>query len=324
MDLQYSAPEKDVGKIPESARRTPGGALAGVSGIAVGGALWRGIGRRAASLANALFFTVLLVAILLGWLERGEGHLTAEEGLGYLLGIVGSVMMLLLLVYPLRKRIRGLRAIGSVRHWFRIHMLFGITGPALILFHANFSLGSTNSTIASLSMATVVLSGLIGRYLYARVHHGLYGQKAAVRELLAEAVALRPEIETLLTSSPGMHDELAGFEQTATAPPGGLMSSLGRSAALSRSTRRAQRRLLRKARQTLRDSGAASGSGWRQRRLLLADIRYALEDYFAAIRKAAMLAVFERLFALWHVLHLPLFFMLVLTAIAHVVAVHLY
>ena len=64
-------------------------------------------------------------------------------------------------------------------------MVFGVLGPTLILFHSNFSFGSTNSTVASLAMASVVLSGLIGRYLYARVHNGLYGQKAAVRELLA-------------------------------------------------------------------------------------------------------------------------------------------
>ena len=42
------------------------------------------------------------------------------------------------------------------------------------------------------------------------------------------------------------------------------------------------------------------------------------------VRRAATLGVYERLFSLWHVLHVPLFVILVLTAIIHVVAVHLY
>jgi hypothetical protein len=34
--------------------------------------------------------------------------------------------------------------------------------------------------------------------------------------------------------------------------------------------------------------------------------------------------MYERLFALWHVLHVPLVYMLVAAAIAHIVAVHMY
>jgi hypothetical protein len=40
--------------------------------------------------------------------------------------------------------------------------------------------------------------------------------------------------------------------------------------------------------------------------------------------RVAELDSYERLFALWHVLHLPLFFMLLVAGIAHVIAVHLY
>ena len=38
----------------------------------------------------------------------------------------------------------------------------------------------------------------------------------------------------------------------------------------------------------------------------------------------AFLNSYERLFGLWHVFHLPFFYMLVVTAIVHVVAVHMY
>jgi hypothetical protein len=55
-----------------------------------------------------------------------------------------------------------------------------------------------------------------------------------------------------------------------------------------------------------------------------AAVRRLLRLYFGAVNKAATLAFYERLLSLWHVLHVPLFILLVLTAIVHVIAVHLY
>ena len=46
--------------------------------------------------------------------------------------------------------------------------------------------------------------------------------------------------------------------------------------------------------------------------------------HLAAVKKAAAFALYERLFGLWHVLHLPLFVILVLAAGIHVVAAHLF
>jgi hypothetical protein len=43
-----------------------------------------------------------------------------------------------------------------------------------------------------------------------------------------------------------------------------------------------------------------------------------------AVRRVTELTTYERLFSLWHLLHLPLFFMLLVAGIVHVVAVHVY
>lgn len=68
--------------------------------------------------------TILVAARLFrGWLQRDKGHLTAKTGLGYYLGIVGSVLMLALLLYPLRKRFRAIRFAGSVRACVRIEFV---------------------------------------------------------------------------------------------------------------------------------------------------------------------------------------------------------
>jgi len=89
---------------------------------------------------------------LIGWRDSEEGHLTPESGLSYWLGIGGASAMLLLLLYPLRKRMKALRGFGRLSAWFRIHMLLGVVGPALILFRCNFKLGSLNSNVALFSM----------------------------------------------------------------------------------------------------------------------------------------------------------------------------
>jgi len=50
-----------------------------------------------------------------------------------------------------------------------------------------------------------------------------------------------------------------------------------------------------------------NGWSWWTRRRRLRELRGLLRQYFAAVDKAAAFAFYERLFALWHVLHMPLF-----------------
>ena len=52
--------------------------------------------------------------------------------------------------------------------------------------------------------------------------------------------------------------------------------------------------------------------------------RPALRDGMDAVAKASGLTFYDRLFAMWHLLHMPLYFLLILTGIIHVIAVHLY
>jgi hypothetical protein len=121
--------------------------------------------------------TVITAVLIYGWLHRNDHWINPETGIGYALGIVGGSLMLLLLVYPFRKRIRYLRAIGSVGFWFRFHMLLGLLGPLAILYHARYSWGALNSAVAMGAMLIVAGSGLIGRFLYSRVHRGYSGRK---------------------------------------------------------------------------------------------------------------------------------------------------
>jgi len=125
------------------------------------------------------------------WTTQTERYISPNRGAGYALGIIGGSLMLILLVYSLRKRWTWLKFLGSTPGWFRFHMVLGIAGPVCILYHSNFATGATNSNVALFSMLTVAGSGLIGRYIYARIHHGLYGRKLELGELRAGAEGLR-------------------------------------------------------------------------------------------------------------------------------------
>ena len=252
----------------------------------------------------------VVAAIAWGWSHRAEVPVDPEHGLGYALGIIGGTMMLVLLGYPLRKRARpATRAPGSVGFWFRFHMLLGLLGPLAILYHARFSWGALNSAVALGAMLIVATSGLVGRFFYARVHRGYSGRKLELRALKAEMDEMLAQLEVRGIPRAAILEEVQPFEDRAVAAGGAFWTSAAAVVGLGIETRIARRRL----------SGALTGA---DRRSLAA--RGLLGDYFQAVRRAAEFAFYDRLLRLWHLLHLPLFILLVAAAILHIVAVHMY
>lgn len=260
-----------------------------------------------------------LLAIIAGLVTPTERYITPQDGFGYWLGIAGGSLMLALLIYPLRKRIPALAVIGSVRFWFRTHMVFGVVGPLAILYHANFSLGATNSNVALACMLLVAGSGLVGRYLYARIHHGLYGQKATLRELSADAESLRNQAGALKVL-PGLMDELERAERAIARPAPMIVRPVLAAAR--------ERREARRIRRLVRDAVAMAATRSAALRQESDRFTRTATEYVAArlraVRRIAEFEASERLFAIWHVLHIPLFVVLVIVGIVHVIAVNVY
>lgn len=271
-----------------------------------------------------LFTIVVGAALYYGWQSKVEQHLTAESGLGYLLGIVGGGLMLLLLLYPLRKRFRFMRLLGATKHWFRIHMLLGVVGPILILFHANFGLGSLNSNIALISMLLVAGSGLVGRYFYSKIHYGLYGRKMNLAELREITEDSGSRLGSVLSSSPELKERLHKYEQSVLKPPSTFLHSVARVVFMGIRVRLARAAVWRILKRGLKSQAAQAGWSRAERRRHAKEARQYLSVYFATARKVVGFNLYERLFALWHVLHVPLFIILVITSVMHVLAVHMY
>ncbi|MBI3437905.1 MAG: pyridine nucleotide-disulfide oxidoreductase [Proteobacteria bacterium] len=271
-----------------------------------------------------VIFVICVVGVLyLAWQHRGESWLDPRHGWGYPLGIVGGSMMLALLLYPLRKRAKSMRTLGSVATWFRLHMILGIVGPVLVVVHSNFEIKSLNAAVALYSMLIVSGSGIVGRYFYGRIHRGLYGSKVEARELIAEAQGFRRDMDVDVRAA-AQNVVLAALEREAMTQSRGFFSAVAHAVSLNVHAARSERELIADCDREL--ESWASQERWpaRVRSRRIAEAHRKIRRYHDAVRRVGSLAVYERLFSAWHVLHLPLFFMLILTALIHVVAVHLY
>lgn len=279
--------------------------------------------RQPGSVEFYLLLVVVAVGLAIGWIHRNSGDLTAETGVGYWLGITGGIMMLTLLVYPLRKRLKSLRLVGNIPGWFRIHMMLGVLGPALAILHSNFRLGATNSRAAMLTMLFVAGSGFVGRFLYAHIHRGLYGQRQNSHARLDELAQLRTRICQNGTGNEGTLrgstiNSLADYQESRLGGAQTWSGSLLRTLTGPISRARLRRRLMAELLVDLRTSPAG------QRHRKEAELRAALDGFFKSLGRAEAFVFYERSFAAWHLLHLPLFAIMILATIAHVIAVHLY
>lgn len=85
-------------------------------------------------------------------------------GHGY--GIVGTVLILANLLYLARRRLAQW-SLGSMAAWLNLHVLTGLVGSLLIVFHSAFQLRTPIALVTATSLGVVVATGIIGRYLYA-------------------------------------------------------------------------------------------------------------------------------------------------------------
>jgi hypothetical protein len=120
--------------------------------------------------------TGVLSVLLLGWL----GFLVHRSprfpgsGVGAAFGIVGAVLMLVPLAYPIAKRIPFLNARitphVSMQSLLALHVYAGIFGPLLALIHTGHKFDSLLGIMLTAAMLLVVVSGFTVRYLLTYVN----------------------------------------------------------------------------------------------------------------------------------------------------------
>jgi hypothetical protein len=268
----------------------------------------------------------LIVALLVAgaWLASRGRYFTPGSDLGYNLGLAGSLMMLALLLYPLRKHWTLLARLGSLRHWFWLHMFLGVTGPTLILFHSTFTVGSLNAAVALYSMLCVAGSGIVGRFFYTKIHHGLYGRTATLQERQLRLGLTVGEMKSKLHFAPTVEARLKAFETYATGQAASLAHEFARFLTVGVRARwialRSGHELSRRLRTHAQERGWEPDKLARRRE----SAHRLLRTYRVAAPEVAQFKTYERLFSAWHILHVPFVYLLVVSAIVHVIAVHMY
>ncbi|MCB0559867.1 MAG: hypothetical protein KDD09_13035, partial [Phaeodactylibacter sp.] len=102
---------------------------------------------------------------------------------GHPLGIVGTLLILIgVASYIARKRYSFLARLGRLKYWLEFHIFLCSLGPVMVLFHTAFKFGGIVS-IAFWSMVAVVLSGVIGRFIYIQIPRTIEGRALSLNEV---------------------------------------------------------------------------------------------------------------------------------------------
>lgn len=220
--------------------------------------------------------------------------------LSHVLGIIGSNMMVLLLIYSVRKRTRIFRKIGAIRRWLDIHIFLGTIGPLLVILHSTLKLNGIVS-ISFWSMITVALSGFFGRYLYIQIPRSIRGQELSKEEIQQQRMALGDQLAASYKLDQKEIEHLE--EAVAGSSKGGFIGMIFadifrffRSFAISRQLRR-RKKIPKK----------------RVKELMKLLTQKALLD-----RRIILLAKVHKLFHAWHVFHKPFAVIMYLIMFVHI------
>ena len=274
----------------------------------------------------ALFLIVITLLMLAGYFVSYDHLYNAGDSVGYNLGLVGGLMMLTLLIYPLRKRWNLLMNWGLLPKWFKWHMVFGILGPALIVFHSTFQIRSINAAVACVCMLLVSGSGIFGRFFYTKIHYGLYGRQSSLSQL-HEDLEGSGDVQAKFNFAPQILQQLVSFRDSALS-----LEKVGKVNALQFITLGVRSKLLsRKLIAELEDVmyADANEKKWNAAQMHRLDEMFFqnkayIHSYLTTVQDIAYFKTYEYLFSLWHIFHVPLVFMLVFSGVWHVIAVHKY
>lgn len=203
----------------------------------------------------------------------------------------------------------------KIKAWLNIHIAMGLVGPLLIYFHSAFHIGSLNGGIALISMSLVLLSGIIGRFLYSKTHYGLGGRKAKLGELH----------KMLNDENNHIHSpRLNKFTHKVMRHSTSLLQACWELVSYGIRSRwvywQAKREMLRKLKEFAKSNNLDRSESRRSKKI----IKKQLRTYLALLHKVALFKLYERFFAFWRHAHVPLLYMLLASGIVHVIAVHMY
>jgi hypothetical protein len=214
--------------------------------------------------------------------------LKPNGSLGHGMGIVGSFLMVAgVSIYMLRKRWRVLARLGKLKHWLEFHIFLCTLGPILVLFHTSFKIGGLVS-ISFWSMVAVVVSGIIGRFIYIQIPRTIEGRELSLNEIQ------------------GMKTDIADILVNRYALDKNSLDSIVESTMGNRKERSSVRSIKRSLR------GAHLTRPQKSQILKLVKNEISLNNRIDRLQNM------QKLFKYWHVAHLPFALVMLVIMVVHV------
>lgn len=226
---------------------------------------------------------------------------------GHGLGVIGSAMIILLLLYSLRKReLIGIR-FGKLQHWLNIHIFFGLIGPLFITLHTSMKFHGIVS-ISYFSMLAVAISGVFGRYVYMQIPRDSRGYILGLDRIQKRIDEIHQSILEQFHASPEIVQVIKQFALVGSGADrskiGAIFSSIGQDLKIKYRARKLERVLSR--------------SGQNPPKETLQEMVALARESLILKRKVAHLDSMNELFHHWHVFHKPFAYIMLLIMVLHI------
>jgi len=232
--------------------------------------------------------------------------LKPSGALGHGLGIIGTLMMIVgVSTYMIRKRYRKFFNIGYLKHWLEFHIFLCSVGPVLVLYHTAFKFGGIVS-VSFWSMVLVVLSGVVGRFIYLQIPRTIQGQEISVNELnsIKEKLAIR--VRSVLSEDSSTLSEFEKISSADRYKSFRLITAVGFFVRDYFDIKRVMRLL--KIRIKLLGIGKSESN----------ELIKAARSEIVIARRIALLRTSQKLFHWWHIFHLPFAITMFVIMVIHV------
>ena len=212
------------------------------------------------------------------------------------LGVVGTAIILFgVTIYILHKRYNILGRKIRLKYLLEFHIFLCTLGPILILFHTSFKFGGIVS-VAFWSMVAVVLSGVIGRFIYIQIPRTIEGRALSLSEIHDSRQSLIQKLE----SHQGINPDILSVILNDRREQNWSISNYFKNKSLKRNIR----------------------SNLLAERVSIKDRRYILNivgEEMALASRIGRLKQMQNLFKYWHVAHMPFALIMLIIVVIHII-----
>ncbi len=221
---------------------------------------------------------------------------------GHGLGIIGTFLIFIgVVIYIIRKRARSLAKLGRLKHWLEFHIFLCSLGPVLVLYHTAFKFGGVVS-IAFWSMIAVVLSGVIGRFIYIQIPRTIQGRELSLDEIERMKVNIKSVLQEKYSLDENTSHQIMNIAKNEEQKEA-LLQGMIKKYFQDRIT-------LKTLRKELKQKGLPKKD--------IREISKIVSKEIILNNKINRLQTMQKLFKYWHVAHLPFALIMLVIVVFHV------